>query len=98
MSNLALLDPDQIPDELLRDSAAHIPHLSNPIVQEQVSKDLRRFSLITRNPEEKTVTIHRLVRRCFVSVSWGKMQLGFENGTVPTPSGDSKTITIAGTT
>ena len=82
MRILAFFDPDQVPEELLRDSAAYIPHLSNPIVREEVFKDLRSFSLITRNPEKKTVTIHRLVRDASfrsLGVNPDKMQLGFEN-------------------
>ena len=82
MSLLAFFDPDQIPQELLSDSAAYIPCLSNLIVLEEVLRDLRSFSLITRNPEKKTVTIHRLVRDASIrslGVNTDKMQLAFDN-------------------
>ena len=62
MSPLAFFDPDQVSEELLSDSAAYIPYLSNPVVREEVFRDLHNFSLTTRNPEKKTVTIHRLLR------------------------------------
>ena len=82
MSILAFFDPDQVPEELLRDSAAYISYLSKPIVREKIFKDLRSFSLITRNPEKKTVTIHRLVRDASfrsLEVNSDLMQLAFEN-------------------
>ena len=86
MKSLAFFDPDQVPGDLLRDSAAYIPHLSNPVVREEVFKDLHSFSLITRNPEKKTVTIHRLVRNASFRSLGGnsdKMRLGFENALYP---------------
>lgn len=82
MSLLAFFDPNQVPEELLSDSAAYIPCLSNPIVREEVFRDLRIFSLITRNPEKKTVTIRRLVRDASIrslGVNADKMQLAFDN-------------------
>ena len=82
MKILAFFDPDQVPEELLRDSAGHILYLSRPIVREMIFKDLRSFSLITRNPEKETVTIHRLVRDASfrsLEVDIEKMQLTFEN-------------------
>ena len=62
MKILAFVDPDQVSEELLRDSAGNISYLSKPIFRQKIFKGPRRFSLITRNPEKKTVRIHRLVR------------------------------------
>ena len=47
MRILTFFDSDQVPEDLLRDSAAYVPHLSEPVVREETSKDLRSFSLIT---------------------------------------------------
>ena len=82
MKLLAFFDPDQVPEELLRDSAGYISYLSKPSVRENIFEDLRSFSLITRNPEKKTVTIHRLVRDASfrsLEMNKDKMQLAFED-------------------
>lgn len=44
MKIFAFFDPDQIDENLSRDSAAYIPHLPNPIVQEELFKERRSFS------------------------------------------------------
>lgn len=59
---LAFFDPDQIPESLLTDSTNTILYLSKATVREKVFRDLRSFSLISRNPTRKTLAVHRLLR------------------------------------
>ena len=63
----AFLDPDTIPEELLAEGASELGAVLQPIVVDPISFDevlavLRAYSLISRNPEAKTLTIHRLVQ------------------------------------
>src|SRR5947209_11725661 len=63
----AFLDPDAIPEEILTDGAADLgsvlaPVAGDPVALDAALADLRRYSLLRRNPESKTLTIHRLVQ------------------------------------
>src|SRR5690242_8262567 len=63
----SFLAPDRIPEELLRDGAAHWPtHLqraiANPVLFQQLIEDLLKFSLVKRLVEEHALSIHRLVQ------------------------------------
>jgi tetratricopeptide (TPR) repeat protein len=64
---LAFLHPDAIPDELIRCGASQ----SGPILQAVANDplelnnaigELRKYSLVRRNPDSATLTIHRLVQ------------------------------------
>ena len=63
----AFLAPDQIPEELLREGAAHWPPLLRQAVSDlfifnQMLSDLLQFSLIKRLAEGHALSIHRLVQ------------------------------------
>jgi tetratricopeptide (TPR) repeat protein len=65
----AYLDPDEIPEEILTEGASAVcPSLrvmsAGPIRLHQAIASLRRFSLITRNPSRRALSIHRLVQAC----------------------------------
>ena len=66
----AFLHPDAIPEEILTESALHL----GPILQSTIShpgqldlalEELLKYSLVHRNSETKTVSIHRLVQAVF---------------------------------
>lgn len=63
----AFLAPDAISEELLTGGAAHLgdllaPVVINPLQFDQVCKEVLRFSLLQRGPDEQTLTVHRLVQ------------------------------------
>src|SRR6266567_4417491 len=63
----AFLDPDAIPEEIITAGAADLgpvlaPVAADPVALDAALADLRRYSLLRRNPESKTLTIHRLVQ------------------------------------
>jgi tetratricopeptide (TPR) repeat protein len=63
----ALLAPDAIPEEILSYGASHLgavlaPVATNSMQLDQVCKEVLRFSLVQRNPDAKTLTMHRLVQ------------------------------------
>ena len=63
----AFLAPDAIPEEIFREGAeAFDPPLStlaeSKLALSQAIAETARFSLISRNPQAKTLTIHRLVQ------------------------------------
>jgi hypothetical protein len=62
---LSFFDPDAIPEDLLAPSVAlqpPLPLFSTALDRNVLIKDLRRFSLINKNLEKQTLSIHRLVR------------------------------------
>jgi len=64
----AFLYPDEIPEELITDGAPHLspvlqPVAIDPLQLDSTIKELRRFSLLHREPDTRTFTIHRLVQR-----------------------------------
>ncbi len=63
----AFLHPDAIPDAIFTDYVPHLDPDLRPIVANQVELNavvrlLFKFSLVRRNPDTKTLTIHRLVQ------------------------------------
>ena len=66
MRACAFLAPDAIPEEIFKDGAEAVgeplSRLADPTALRQAIADAARFSLISRNPQAKTLTIHRLVQ------------------------------------
>jgi hypothetical protein len=63
----AFLAPDAIPEEILTEGASSLGPVLAPVAVDlfrlnQVLEGLRAYSLIRRNPTEKTLSIHRLVQ------------------------------------
>jgi tetratricopeptide (TPR) repeat protein/DNA-binding transcriptional regulator YiaG len=63
----AFLHPDAIPEEMILTNASNLgPNLltiaDDPIQLDEAIGELRKYSLIQRNPNTKTLTIHRLVQ------------------------------------
>jgi len=63
----AFLHPDAIPEAMLLEGAAVLDPVLQAIAADQVRFDeivgvLRQYSLVRRNPETKSLTIHRLVQ------------------------------------
>jgi tetratricopeptide (TPR) repeat protein/DNA-binding XRE family transcriptional regulator len=63
----AFLEPDAIPEEIITDGALELgPILASvaqdPFMLDAAIADLRRYSLLRRNPDLKTLTVHRLVQ------------------------------------
>lgn len=68
---LAFLHPDSIPDVLLTTASPELGDslnqaISNPLHFNTLVGVLRRFSLIRRNPETKTLALHRLVQTVLI--------------------------------
>jgi DNA polymerase III delta prime subunit len=67
MGVLCFFDPDSIPEALLISKGkGHqnqlLSHLESPLNRGVLVKDLRRFTLVNKNMETQTLTIHRLVQ------------------------------------
>jgi len=63
----AFLDPDTIPEDLLSEGGPHLgPVLqrvaANALKLNEAMEELRKFSLIQRNPNTRTMSVHRLVQ------------------------------------
>lgn len=63
----AFLAPDAIPEEMITDGASELgPTLqavaADPLALNLAIRDLRKFSLVHRDPDAKILTIHRLVQ------------------------------------
>lgn len=63
----AFLDPDIIPEAMLSQGAGELgavleETLSDPFLLNEAIQDLRRYSLIKRDPEIKVLNVHRLVQ------------------------------------
>lgn len=63
----AFLQPDAIPEEIITENTTELGRQLGPIARNQMKLDaaigeLRKFSLIRRNPDMHTLTIHRLVQ------------------------------------
>ncbi|MEO9030065.1 MAG: NB-ARC domain-containing protein, partial [Ktedonobacteraceae bacterium] len=94
----AFLDPDVIPEEILSEGLAEFiaPHASNQANQirfNEILSVLLRFSLIRRNMETRTITIHRLVQAMIqdtmekeVQGQWAKRAVQAVQRTFPQPS------------
>src|SRR6266566_4450701 len=66
----AFLHPDAIPEEIITAGAAHLGPLLEPVATNRMKldftiADLRRFSLLERDPDSRTLTVHRLVQEVF---------------------------------
>lgn len=59
---LSFFDPDLIPESLLLDHDHRIEQFSTPLSLHIIIRDLRKFSLIDKNADEGTISLHRLVR------------------------------------
>ena len=75
LSLFALLHPDRIPESLLIAGASQLGLVLRSVVQEEVTfnqaiRELLKYSLIKRNPEEKSLVIHQLVQ----AVIWESME------------------------
>src|SRR5581483_7770251 len=67
LSLCAFLDADAIPEALFAESAAVLGPVLNPVAADpfllnEALYELRRYSLVRRHPETKTLSIHRLVQ------------------------------------
>src|SRR5579875_63912 len=63
----AFLVADAIPEEIFHEGVSELgPHLSHvavdPVELDEAIRDLRRFSLVRRDPATQTLSIHRLVQ------------------------------------
>lgn len=63
----AFLDPDSIPEEMITAGAVDLGSVLGPVVADAFKLNstievLRKYSLLRRNPDTKTLTIHRLVQ------------------------------------
>lgn len=63
----AFLHPDAIPEEIITEGSSELGPIlqtvsSAPVALNDAIKELLRYSLIRRNPDTKTLTIHRLVQ------------------------------------
>jgi tetratricopeptide (TPR) repeat protein/transcriptional regulator with XRE-family HTH domain len=63
----AFLHPEAIPEELLSTGASHLGPILGPVAADPYQFDLalaalRRLSLVTRHPETRTLSVHRLVQ------------------------------------
>jgi len=89
----AFLAPDAIPLELLEKGAAKLPEYlaaklaetaDNPLVLNEVLGPLLRFSLIRRDDEKRTYSIHPLVQEVMLEVLSGEDQKTWAEQTVRT--------------
>ncbi|MFL5587150.1 MAG: tetratricopeptide repeat protein, partial [Ktedonobacteraceae bacterium] len=63
----AFLSPDAIPEEIITEGADDLgpnlqPVASEPVKLDAAIKELRKYSLVRRDPEGQTLTVHRLVQ------------------------------------
>ncbi len=63
----AFLYPDAIPEEIITEGSEHLgltlqPVVADPFELNAAIEELRKFSLLRRDPDAKTLTIHRLVQ------------------------------------
>jgi tetratricopeptide (TPR) repeat protein len=77
---LAFLYPDAIPEEVVTEASIHMgavlePVATDPLRLDGVFKELLRFSLVYRDPDTQTFTIHRLVQAVFQSKMVEDVQL-----------------------
>ena len=63
----AFLHPDAIPEEMLAEGAVELSPILQPVTTDPLKlasaiQELRKYSLVRRNPEANTLTVHRLVQ------------------------------------
>lgn len=64
----AFLAPDAIPEEIIAEGASHLGKILAPVATDPLQLDealgvLRKYSLVKRNSEKKTLSMHRLVQQ-----------------------------------
>ena len=69
---LAFLYPDAIPEEVVTEASIHMgtilgPVASDPLDLDKAFREILRFSLVHRESDTQTLTIHRLVQTVFKS-------------------------------
>ncbi len=69
---LAFAYPDAIPEEIVTAASVHMGSVLGPVATNTLQfdgalKEIQRFSLVYRNPDTRTLTIHRLVQAVFRS-------------------------------
>jgi len=67
---LAFLYPEAIPEEIVTEASVHMgtvlgPVATNTLQFDSALKEILRFSLVYRDPDTQTLTIHRLVQAVF---------------------------------
>lgn len=77
---LAFLYPEAIPEEIVTEASVHMgtvlgPVATNTLHFDSALKEILRFSLVYRDPDTQTLTIHRLVQAVFQS----KMEQGIQH-------------------
>ena len=91
----AYLSPDAIPEEILTKGISHLGPVLSPVAADtillnQAMEALRAYSLIKRDPERKTLSIHRLVQAVVQDrleeaqqLVWAKRAVQAVNATFP---------------
>jgi len=67
LAALAFLYPETIAEEILTEGSVHLgellgPQAADPLLWDRVIAQLLRFSLLSRNADERVLTMHRLVQ------------------------------------
>ena len=87
----AFLDPDAIPEELFLEGAFDLSSelqsiVNDPFKLNKVFEELQKFSLVQRNPQAQTFSIHRLVQAVLKGEMKPKVQRQWAERTVRTVS------------
>lgn len=98
----AFLQPDAIPEEILREGGRHLgPHIQrlviDPLAFDEALKLLLSYSLIRRNVSEKLLSIHRLVQAVIidgvdeqVQREWAERTVAAVLAVLPRDAGDHR--------
>jgi tetratricopeptide (TPR) repeat protein len=75
----AFLAPDAIPEEIISEGASHLgkilaPVAADPLLLNEAIAVLRKYSLVKRDAEAKTLSVHRLVQQVLKDVMSEKVQ------------------------
>lgn len=93
----AFLAPDAIPEEIFIAGASHLgkilaPVVADPLQFDRACQDALRFSLISREPDAQTLSVHRLVQAVLqdslppkTCASWKRSAIGAVKVTFPNP-------------
>jgi tetratricopeptide (TPR) repeat protein len=93
----AFLHPDAIPEEIITEGADDLGPTLQPVASDSFElnaaiEELRKFSLLRRDPDAKTLTIHRLVQEVLkdgmdqdVQRQWAERTVRAVNNTFPSP-------------
>jgi hypothetical protein len=97
----AFLSPDAIPEELITEGAHHLSPLlqslaSDPLKLDDAMGELLAYSLIRRNPETTTLSVHRLVQAVLIDEmnqeaqeQWAKRLVRVVNQLFPFPTAET---------